>query len=320
MRSPRTTVGVTQMRSAVMTATLLIGAAQSSAQAQALAPDRFRQEAAPMLQTSPDADGTSLADLTPAQPSDRPLTDIQALKAGSDEAPKSEIGLAFSGASVTNDYGDWYGVHIRGLHRDGSSTFLGEISELRRFGEHTTFGSINYIEDFNADWFGAAGFSGTTQGTILPSARVDLSINRKVLPDRSLLFSLGAGYAWNRSGHRTQLYHAGLVWYVVPKWILEAGWNYSVDSPGSVKAPAYYAAVTYGEVGKSVIALRGGYGREAYQATGSGNELVDFKSKEASLRWRYWITRQWSAQVEIDYYHNPFYDRRGAEISALYQW
>ncbi|CAB3790260.1 hypothetical protein LMG28138_02952 [Pararobbsia alpina] len=110
---------------------------------------------------------------------------------------------------------------------------------MHRFGERTTFGSIDYIKDLDADWFGAARFAGTTQGTILPSARVDLSINRKVLLDRSLVFSLGAGYAWNRSGHRTQLYHAGLIWYVVPQWILEAGWNYSVDSPGSIKAPAY---------------------------------------------------------------------------------
>ena len=311
MRPPRTTVIPVATRIATIASiTMALGAAFG---ASIVASSEVRAQALP--------GATALADMTPDEPADRPLTDLQVLKAESDEALGSEIGVAVSGASVTNGYGDWYGFHIRGLHHEGSSTFLGEIAELQRFGERTTFGSINYIRDFDADWYGAAGFAGTTAGTILPSARVDVSINRKLLSDRSLVLSFGAGYAWNRSDHQDQLYHVGFIWYVVPKWIVEAGWNYDIDAPGSVKAPAYYAAVTYGEVGKSIVAVRGGYGREAYQSVGvAANQLVDFKSKETSVRWRYWFNRKWSTQVQFEYYHNPFYNRYGGEVSALYQF
>lgn len=233
---------------------------------------------------------------------------------------RSELTLGASMAHVTNDYGDWYGVRLRGLHQFGTQTLIGELSELRRFGERTTFGSLNYVRDFDADWFGAIGFSGTTSGTILPSARVDVSLNRKVLPQRNLVLSIGAGYAWNRSGHRDQLYHAGVIWYATPKLIGEAGMNYDVDSPGSVKAATYYGALTYGTVGKSVLMIRGSFGREAYQAIGSASQIVDFKSNEIVAQWRYWVTKQWGAQLELDAYHNPYYDRRGFEISVFHSW
>ncbi|HTJ94426.1 MAG TPA: YaiO family outer membrane beta-barrel protein, partial [Pararobbsia sp.] len=192
-------------RLAVATALCLVIAAMPEVRAQALPAGMASR-----------GDSAALADMTPSEPADRPLTDLQALKVASDETLGSEVALAISGASVTNGYGDWYGFHLRGLHHEGNSTFLGEIAELQRFGERTTFGAINYIADFDADWYGAAGFSGTTAGTILPSARFDLSINRKLLPERSLVLSFGAGYAWNRSDHQDQLYHVGLIWYVVP--------------------------------------------------------------------------------------------------------
>lgn len=310
MRPPRTTaihaarhiVGLAALGCAVLAA--------PHADAQALAPGAV----------SVATGETALADMTPSEATDRPLSDLQALRAASDETLGSEVGIAVSGASVTNGYGDWYGFHLRGLHHEGNSTFLGEIAELRRFGERTTFGALNYIADLNADWYGAVGFSGTTAGTILPSARVDLSINRKLLEQRNLVLSFGAGYAWNRSEHEDQLYHIGLVWYVIPKWILEAGWNYDISSPGSIKAPAYYAAVTYGDIGKDIVAVRAGYGREAYQNVGVATQLVDFNSHEASVRWRHWFTRRWSSQLQFEYYHNPFYNRYGGEISALYQF
>jgi YaiO family outer membrane protein len=309
MRPPRTTVTPGAAIVAIVTVLSLMRVGVPDVRAQALPAN-----------LSSGADPAALADMTPSETTDRPLSDIQTLKAASDETLGSEVAFAVSGASVTNGYGDWYGFHLRGLHHEGNSTFLGEVAELQRFGERTTFGSINYITDFDADWYGAVGFSGTTAGTILPSARFDVSINRKLLPQRSLVLSVGAGYAWNRSDHKDQLYHVGLIWYVVPQWILEAGWNYDIDSPGSIKAPAYYAAVTYGEVGKSLIAVRGGYGREAYQSVGIANQLVDFDSKEASVRWRYWFTRKWSTQLQFEYYHNPFYNRYGGEVSALYQF
>jgi YaiO family outer membrane protein len=235
-------------------------------------------------------------------------------------ATHSELSLGYSMAHVTNDYGDWSGVRLRGLHQFGNQTITGELSELRRFGQRTTFGALNYVRDFNADWFGALGFSGTTSGTILPSERVDVSLNRKVLPQRNLVLSLGAGYAWNRSGHRDQLYHGGLIWYAMPGLIAEVGVNYSIDSPGSVTAPAYYAAVTYGTVGHSVLVVRGSTGREAYQAIGTGGQIVDFRSSEIDVQWRYWVTKTWGAQLEVDAYHNPYYNRRGFDISVFHTW
>ncbi|WP_179402477.1 YaiO family outer membrane beta-barrel protein [Burkholderia guangdongensis] len=265
-------------------------------------------------------DALSLAEATPDEPTAPLQPEAAAVHALAPAAPHMELSLGYEGAHLTNGYGDWYGMHLRGLYQANGRTFLGELAELHRFGENTQLGAITYLQDLGPDWFTGIGFGGTTRGTILPSARVDVSINRKLLADRSLIASLGAGYAWSRSGHRDQLYHAGLIWYAIPKWIFEAGMNYIVDSPGSVKAPQYYAAVTYGEVGKSLIVVRGGIGREAYQVTGAGTQIADFRSHEVSAKWRYWITKQWSAQVELDYYHNPYYSRYGGEVGVTYQW
>jgi YaiO family outer membrane protein len=265
-------------------------------------------------------DGMSLAEFSPDEPNRPPLPDAIATHARAPQERHVELSLGYSSAHLTHGYGDWYGVHLRGTYQGDGRTVLGELAQLHRFGENTQLGALTYVQDLGPDWFGSAGFAGTTSGTILPSARVDLSINRKLLSDRSLIVSLGAGYAWNRSGHRDQLYHAGVIWYALPKWIFEAGANYTVDSPGSVKAPAYYGAVTYGDVGKSVVVLRGGFGREAYQVTGSGSQIADFRSHELSAKWRYWFTRKWGTQVEFDYYHNPYYSRFGGELSVFYRW
>jgi len=265
-------------------------------------------------------DGTSLAEVAPDEPNRPPLPDAVVTHVQAPSQRQVEMSLGVSSAHLTHGYGDWYGVHLRGLYQDGGHTILGELAQLHRFGESTQLGALTYVQDMGPDWFGGIGFASTTSGTILPSVRVDASINRKLLSDRSLIVSLGAGYARNRSGHKDQLYHAGLIWYAMPKWIFEAGANYVIDSPGSVKAPQYYGAVTYGEVGKSVIVLRGGFGREAYQVTGSGSQIADFRSHEMSAKWRYWFTRKWGTQVEFDYYHNPYYSRIGGELSVFYHW
>jgi YaiO family outer membrane protein len=260
-----------------------------------------------------------LADV-PNKPSEGELANAVTEHVAPQTPTHSELDLGYSMAHLTNGYGDWYGVRLRGLHQFGHQTVTAELSELRRFGQRTTFGAVNYVRDFDADWFGAIGFSGTTSGTILPSERVDVSLNRKLLPQRSLVLSLGAGYAWNRSGHRDQLYHAGVIWYATPKLIGEIGMNYNVDAPGSVKAPAYYAAVSYGTIGKSVLGIRGSFGREAYQAIGAGSQIVDFRSNEIDVQWRYWLTKRWGTQLEFNSYHNPYYSRRGFEISLFHTW
>ncbi|ONB49278.1 hypothetical protein AQ899_16000, partial [Burkholderia pseudomallei] len=285
-----------------------------------IVPRRFDDTALVKVDPEGMPDGWPLAEVAPNQENQPALPEALVAHVQAPAQRHTELSLAYSMAHLTNGYGDWYGVHLRGLYQAGGRTIIGELAQLHRFNESTQLGAITYIQDMGPDWFGGIGFSGTTSGTILPSARVDLSLNRKLLSNRSLVLSAGAGYAWNRNGHRDQLYHLGAIWYAVPKWIFEAGWNYTVDSPGSVKAPAYYGAITYGEVGKSLIVLRGSFGREAYQATGNNAQITDFRSHEVSLKWRYWVTRKWGTQVEFDYYHNPYYSRIGGEIGMFYRW
>ncbi|AIV76116.1 outer membrane, YaiO family domain protein [Burkholderia pseudomallei] len=285
-----------------------------------IVPRRFDDTALVKVDSEGMLDGWPLAEVAPNQENQPALPEALVAHVQAPAQRHTELSLAYSMAHLTNGYGDWYGVHLRGLYQAGGRTIIGELAQLHRFNESTQLGAITYIQDMGPDWFGGIGFSGTTSGTILPSARVDLSLNRKLLSNRSLVLSAGAGYAWNRNGHRDQLYHLGAIWYAVPKWIFEAGWNYTVDSPGSVKAPAYYGAITYGEVGKSLIVLRGSFGREAYQATGNNAQITDFRSHEVSLKWRYWVTRKWGTQVEFDYYHNPYYSRIGGEIGMFYRW
>ncbi|WP_063534266.1 YaiO family outer membrane beta-barrel protein [Burkholderia sp. MSMB1589WGS] len=285
-----------------------------------IVPRRFDDTALVKVGSEGMPDGWPLAEVTPDQENRPTLPEAIVTHVQAPAQRHTELSLAYSMAHLTNGYGDWYGVHLRGLYQAGGRTIIGELAQLHRFHESTQLGAITYIQDMGPNWFGGIGFAGTTSGTILPSARVDLSLNRKLLSNRSLVLSAGAGYAWNRNGHRDQLYHLGAIWYAVPKWIFEAGWNYTVDSPGSVKAPAYYGAITYGEVGKSQIVLRGGFGREAYQATGNNAQITDFRSHEVSLKWRYWFTRKWGTQVEFDYYHNPYYSRIGGEVGMFYRW
>lgn len=155
------------------------------------------------------------------------------------------------------------------------------------------FGVLIYVQNFGFDWFGGIGFFGIMLGMILLSVCVDLLFNCKLLFDCLLVVLLGVGYVWNCSGYCDQFYYVGVIWYVLLKWIFEVGVNYMVDLLGLVKVFVYYGVVIYGEVGKSVIVLCGGFGCEVYQVIGFGLQIVDFCSYEIIVKWCYWFMCKW---------------------------
>ncbi len=237
-----------------------------------------------------------------------------------DSLPSVTSGLAYSYASVTNNYGNWSSIDFSTTVQGKNDTVLIGLSDVRRFKEQTGFGSLTYIRQLNDDWFGSVGVSGSNNGTILPSTRVDASISRKLLNDRSLILTLGAGYAWNRSGHQDQIYDAGFTWYAAPRWVFQGGVTYNIDTPGSITAPRGYGVVTWGEQGRDVVTAAVRAGKEAYQTIGNASQLVDFSSQEVGIGWRHWFNKELSMNVGATYYHNPSYTRFGGQIGLFYQW
>ncbi|MCA3864983.1 MAG: hypothetical protein IOC34_04565, partial [Burkholderia sp.] len=77
-------------------------------------------------------DGVSLAEFTPDDTNRPPLPDAVVTHVQAPKETHTELSLGYSSAHLTHGYGDWYGVHLRGVYQDSGRTVLGELAQLHR--------------------------------------------------------------------------------------------------------------------------------------------------------------------------------------------
>ena len=232
----------------------------------------------------------------------------------------SSFELSTTAQHLTNDYGDWRDVTLRGSFASGANVLQAELSAKREFGQDGNFIGLSDTLTFNPDWFGMLSVGAGDGAFYLPQFRTDAFLYRKWLEQRNLVTSVGAGYYHAPDGHTDRSISLGAAYYFVQPWILEAGVRFNHSDPGAVDTHQQFVAATYGRVGHDVIIAHYGWGGEGYQAIAQNITLVDFQSHEASLSWRHWVNAKTGVTLAAQQYSNPSYQRQGITVGLFHQF
>jgi YaiO family outer membrane protein len=216
--------------------------------------------------------------------------------------------------TLTNGFGYWAGGYARGVVTEGHNIWNAEINGQHEFGDGGVYFAGGDTYNFNPDWYGSLTVGSSVGGFFWPRFRGDGFLNKKWMPHKQLITTLGFGYYASKDVHRDHSFFVGTTYYFTTPWILEEGLRFNVSNPGSVFSPAGFVAVTHGREQKQYLTLRAGFGVEAYQLVGPTVTLNDFQSQTVTITWRRWVGESWGINLVGDYYHSPYYERGGPSI------
>lgn len=239
-------------------------------------------------------------------------------QAGTD--PVRNLELSTGAQRLTNGFGNWRDVTLKGAYGLDKHLFQGELSAHRRFGEDGVFLGLSDTYTFNEDWYGSLAVGVGDGAFYLPRYRVDGTIYRKFLPNRNLVGSVGLGYYKAPGGNSDQSISLGAAYYFEAPWIVEGGIRLNRSSPGSVDTQQQFVAVTYGRNKQDLVTARYGWGDEGYLAVAANRQLVNFESREASVSWRHWLNPRTGVLVGANRYSNPSYRRSGVTVGVFHDF
>lgn len=222
--------------------------------------------------------------------------------------------------NLSGGFGSWRDITLRGAYGLPSHLLQGEVSAMRRFNKDGSFIGLSDTYTFNEDWYSnlAVGFG--DGAFYLPRYRVDATLYRKLLSDRSLVSSVGLGYYKAPDGHTDRSVSLGLVYYFASPWIAEGGVRFNSSNPGAIRTQQQFVALTYGRVKQDLVTVRYASGGEGYQTIASNAQLVNFKSREASISWRHWFAPRTGFLIGANQYTNPSYNRSGVNIGIFHDF
>jgi YaiO family outer membrane protein len=231
------------------------------------------------------------------------------------EKPRFEATLGTQ--SLSNGYGRWTQMNFHSAYNMNQHVLESEIALSRRFTQDSVFVGISDTYTFNDDWYGSLAVGAGDGAFYLPRYRVDAAIYKKLLTDRRLVGSIGAGYYRAPDGHTDNSLSLGMVYYFPKSWILEGGVRFNRSLPGSVQTRQQYVAATYGQDKHDLVIARYGWGKEGYLAVAANSQIVNFKSSEATLTWRHWFNPYTGMLFSATRYSNPSYRRSGVNIGLF---
>ncbi len=235
------------------------------------------------------------------------------------EARHTELLLYTSAQRLSAGLGDWSEVGVRGSRTVGAHVLQGELATMKRFGESGRFIGIGDTYSFDPDWFGSLSIGAGDGASYLPDVRVDGFIHRKLLAERDLVASLGAGYYRAPDGHTDRSLSIGGTWYFSGPWIVQGEVRLNRSNPGSVDTQQQFLALTWGRDQQTQVTARHAWGGEGYQTIGVGAAISDFRSRQTSLNLRHWVGADWGVVAGVEHYRNPFYRRRGATLALFWE-
>ena len=235
-------------------------------------------------------------------------------------AKQRSLELSVGSQNLSSGYSNWSDATLRGSYGVASHLLQGEVSVNRRFDKTGTFLGLSDTYTFNEDWYGSVAFGAGDGAFYLPRYRVDATLYKKWLADRSLVTSIGAGYYKAPDGHSDSSVSLGLVYYFASPWVAEGGVRFNTSNPGAIKTQQQFAALTYGRVKQDLVTARYAWGGEGYQTIATSTQLVNFTSNEASLSWRHWLNPRTGILLAANRYSNPFYSRSGLNIGIFHDF
>jgi YaiO family outer membrane protein len=232
------------------------------------------------------------------------------------QPPHTRIEGYASVQHLSAGFSDWRDVGVRVTHVEGPHVLLGELAQMRHFDESGSFASLGDVYTIDPDWYAQLSVGAGNGASYLPRIRLDGFINRKLLPARNLVATLGLAYYHAPDGHTDRSLGLGMIYYFPVPLVVQAEVRRNVSNPGTIGTRRQFIALMWGRPGELQATARHGWGREGYQALGDSRSLVDFGSRETSLGLR----RQfgaWGVALQAEYYRNPLYVRRGLLLSVF---
>lgn len=228
--------------------------------------------------------------------------------------------LSVGNQILTNGFGRWNDVTLRGNYGLGQHVLQGELSTHRRFGQNGVFAALGDTYTFDPDWYGSLSAGFGDGAFYLPNYRVDATINRKWLAERNLVTSLGLGYYDAPDGHTDSSLSLSVIYYFATPWIVETGVRLNNSDPGGIGTRQQFVALTWGQTRQDVVSARYGWGGEGYLSIAVNNQMVNFRSREASVMWRHWLTPSTGVLVGVNRYTNPSYRRSGVQLGLFHDF
>jgi YaiO family outer membrane protein len=256
-----------------------------------------------------------------AQPVDQPQeVTIPAPPVLAADEGKRSLELSAGGQSLSAGYDSWRDLTLRGTYGLPRHLLQGEVSLNRRFNQDGAFLGVSDTYTFNEDWFGTLALGVGDGAFYLPRYRVDATLYKKWLADRSLVSSVGVGYYDAPDGHTDRRLSLGAAYYFASPWIVEGGVRLNSSNPGSVRTQQQFVAVTYGRDKQDLVSARYTWGSEGYLAVAANTQLVNFDSHEASVAWRHWLDQRTGVLVSGNRYTNPLYRRSGINVGIFHDF
>lgn len=222
---------------------------------------------------------------------------------------------------LTQGYGTWQGLYARGVWGEGSSTVGNwELDHGREFGQTETYGVAGLTETWSPRWYSNLSLGASTATTVVPRARIDVSLSYKALASKEWVSTLGFTGISYRDGQSDRSGWLDLALYLPDDFLLSGGHTWTTSVVGSVGAQRSFVALTYGRVHHFYLTARYGFGREAYVPIGVHAALVNFGSRSASLTWRAWVTKRFGTNVYFDDFRSRYYQQYGGSFGVFYDF
>ncbi len=213
---------------------------------------------------------------------------------------------------------DWRSLVVRTQFvRGPRMVWSGEAVAEERFGEPSFAYKIQHRADFGK-WITRISGRTSNGGFYNPRYRFDLMLGRKLLPRQQLILTAGGFHREVRDGHRDTGFNLESQWYLRSWLVAQAGVRFQVSNPGKAVSRYQDFALSIGSHGRAVVVLAGGFGTEAYQIIDPLVIFTDFKSHDARVTYRQWLSRRTGVALSGSYYSNPFYNRTGVGLSLFF--
>lgn len=221
---------------------------------------------------------------------------------------------------VDRGFGSWKGGYARTVLAGARNTWYFDARAQEAFKDRGVYGSLANVHVFGSRVYTQLGVGAGTGKYVLPDLRLDASLNLKLGAAKALVLTVGGTWVQAKSIYEDQALFGSLFWYASGSALLEVGGRINWSDPGAVRSERVSGSLTLGRVGRALLTLRGGAGTEGYQLIGPAQALQRFRSQEAGLVWRQWLSGRVGTVLGGEWYHNPFYTRAGVSLGLFRAW
>ena len=234
--------------------------------------------------------------------------------------PLARVDVGGSYSALSGGYSSWQSLYVRASLPDGSGANYAEAVRRMAFDQSATLVSVGRVHDLNPDWMASGFFTVSEGGDFVPYSKWDVSVTRKLLPNRSLLVTGGLSRSVNHHGYRDEAVLASVTWFPIDPWMLEAGVRSNTSNPGSVSGERYWGVVGWRQAQQREITARFETGQEGWSVLGSQADVVGFRSQLYNLVWSEWLGEREGVKVTVEHYDNPYYRRNTLDLAVFKQF